>query len=74
MRWKWILGICVAMVVAVIVTVCVILLSYDFNDLKPVIAQKVRDATGRELGSTIVESYPDVGISLPKSALLWAKL
>jgi len=49
MRWKWILIAGVVLVVAVIVAVFVILSSYDFNSLKPPIADAVRDATGREL-------------------------
>jgi len=49
MRWKWILGVAVALIVALIVTVYVILSIYDFNNLKPKIAQAVKDATGREL-------------------------
>lgn len=49
MRWKWIMGVAVALIVALIVTVYVILSIYDFNNLKPKIAQAVKDATGREL-------------------------
>ncbi len=49
MRWKWILGIAVFLVVAVIVATYAILSSYDFNDLKPQIARMVKDTTGREL-------------------------
>ena len=49
MRWKWILGIAVFLVVAVIVATYAILSSYDFNDLKPQIAQMIKDSTGREL-------------------------
>jgi len=49
MRWKWILGVPVAMILAVIVTSYIILSAYDFNKLKPTITKMVRDATGREL-------------------------
>ena len=49
MRWKWILGAAVVLIVVLIITIYVILSSYDFNDLKPMIAQSVKDATGREL-------------------------
>ena len=49
MRWKWILGITVFLIVALIAGIFVILSSYDFNDLKPKIAQMVKDSTGREL-------------------------
>jgi uncharacterized protein involved in outer membrane biogenesis len=49
MRWKWILGIAVFLIVALIVGIFAILSSYDFNDLKPQIARMVKDTTGREL-------------------------
>ena len=49
MRWKWILGIIIFLIVAVTVTIYAILSSYDFNNLKPQIAQMVKDSTGREL-------------------------
>jgi uncharacterized protein involved in outer membrane biogenesis len=49
MRWKWILGIIVFLIVAVTVTIYAILSSYDFNKLKPQIARMVKDTTGREL-------------------------
>lgn len=49
MRWKTILGIVVGSVVAAIVAIFVILSSYDFNDLKPRIAQAAKEVTGRDL-------------------------
>jgi uncharacterized protein involved in outer membrane biogenesis len=49
MRWKWILGIIVFLIVVVTVTIYAILSSYDFNNLKPQIARMVKDTTGREL-------------------------
>jgi|GEM_PF-850176 len=49
MRWKWILGIIVFLIVAVTVTIYAILSSYDFNNLKPQISRMVKDTTGREL-------------------------
>ena len=49
MRWKWILGIIVFLIVAVTVTIYAILSSYDFNNLKPQLARMVKDSTGREL-------------------------
>ncbi len=49
MRWKWILGIIVFLIVAVTVAIYAILSSYDFNDLKPQLARMVKDTTGREL-------------------------
>ena len=49
MRWKWVLGIITVLILAVIVTLYIVLSSYDFNNLKPTITEAVRDATGREL-------------------------
>jgi len=49
MRWKWIFGIAVFLIVALIVGIFAILSIYDFNDLKPQIARMVKDTTGREL-------------------------
>ncbi|MBW1729215.1 MAG: AsmA family protein, partial [Deltaproteobacteria bacterium] len=49
MRWKWILGIAVFLIVALVVGIFAILSSYDFNNLKPQIARMVKDTTGREL-------------------------
>jgi uncharacterized protein involved in outer membrane biogenesis len=49
MRWKWIVGIGVFLVMALMVTVYVLLATYDYNKLKPRIARMVKDATGREL-------------------------
>ncbi|MFC1581154.1 AsmA family protein, partial [Thermodesulfobacteriota bacterium] len=49
MRWKWVLGISAALILAVVVTVYIVLSSYDYNSLKPTITDAVRDATGREL-------------------------
>jgi AsmA family protein len=49
MRWKWVFMIAAGVMIALSVAVYVILSSYDFNRLKPQIAQAVKDATGREL-------------------------
>jgi len=49
MRWKWVLGIAAVLILIVVVTAYVILISYDYNKLKPRITQAVKDATGREL-------------------------
>ena len=49
MRWKWIVGIGVFLVIALMVTVYALLATYDYNKLKPRIARMVKDATGREL-------------------------
>jgi uncharacterized protein involved in outer membrane biogenesis len=48
-KWKWILGIAGFLVVALVVTVYIVLSSYDFNHLKPQITRAAKDATGREL-------------------------
>jgi AsmA family protein len=52
MRWKWIkwvLGIFVVLIMALVIIVYAVLSSYDFNSLKPKIAGAVKEATGREL-------------------------
>lgn len=49
MRFKKILIIAGLIIVTLIVAFCVIVSIYDFNELKPRIAQAVKDATGREL-------------------------
>ena len=49
MRWKWAIGIAAFLMVTLAVTAYLILASYDYNKLKPRLAQAVRDATGREL-------------------------
>jgi uncharacterized protein involved in outer membrane biogenesis len=49
MRLKKILLISALFIIALIVTVYVILATYDFNKFKPRIIQAVREATGREL-------------------------
>ena len=55
MRWKWAIGIAALLMVILAMTTYLILASYDYNLLKPRIAQAVREATGRELtlGGTI---------------------
>ena len=49
MKWKWVLGIVSASIVLLVVAVYVILLSYNYNSLKPEITRAVKDDTGREL-------------------------
>ena len=49
MRWKWILAVIGLLFVALIVILYVIMVTFDFNKLKPKIAQAAREATGREL-------------------------
>lgn len=49
MRWKWILGLIGWSIGLLIVIIYIILVSYDFNRLKPRISQAIREATGREL-------------------------
>jgi uncharacterized protein involved in outer membrane biogenesis len=49
MRWKWILGITAAIIVALFITAYIIIASYDFNRLKPRITAIAKEYTGREL-------------------------
>jgi AsmA family protein len=49
MKWKWILGIVCIAFLLLIGAIYVILLSYDYDSLKPQIRQAVKDATGRDL-------------------------
>jgi uncharacterized protein involved in outer membrane biogenesis len=49
MRWKWVVGIAAVLIIVLVATAYLILATYDYNKLKPRIAQAVRDATGREL-------------------------
>ena len=49
MRWKWIIGIAVGLIIAVVVALYIIVSSYDFNSLKPQITRAAKEATGREL-------------------------
>ena len=46
MKWKWILAIVCVAFLLLFGTIYVILLSYDYNGLKPQIRQAVQDATG----------------------------
>ncbi|OGP66008.1 MAG: hypothetical protein A2170_16995 [Deltaproteobacteria bacterium RBG_13_53_10] len=48
-RWKWILGIAAVLVFSSIIAVLAILSSIDFNKLKPLLAQVVKQETGRDL-------------------------
>jgi uncharacterized protein involved in outer membrane biogenesis len=48
-KWKWVLGIVSASIVLLGVAVYVILLSYNYNSLKPEIIGAVKNDTGREL-------------------------
>jgi len=49
MRWKKILISAALLIVVLIVALYAFLLAYDFNKFKPMIAQAVKNATGREL-------------------------
>jgi uncharacterized protein involved in outer membrane biogenesis len=67
MRWKKLLLISALLIIALIVTVYVILATYDFNKFKPRIIQAVREAIGRELtlgGDLKVELGLSTGISI----------
>ena len=49
MRWKWILGISAAVIIAVIIAAYIIASSYDFNKFKPQITELAKQYTGRNL-------------------------
>ena len=49
MRWKWIVAIGVLVIVLFVATVYVVLHTYDYNKLKPLVARMVEEATGRKL-------------------------
>ncbi|MFN2249334.1 MAG: AsmA family protein, partial [Candidatus Promineifilaceae bacterium] len=49
MRWKWIVTIGVLVIVCLVATVYVVLNTYDYNKLKPLVARMVEEATGRKL-------------------------
>ena len=49
MRWKWIVTIGVLVIACLIATVYVVLNTYDYNKLKPLVARMVEEATGRKL-------------------------
>jgi uncharacterized protein involved in outer membrane biogenesis len=49
MRWEKFAGIGGLLVIALVATVYVVLITYDYNKLKPLLARMVQGATGREL-------------------------
>jgi uncharacterized protein involved in outer membrane biogenesis len=49
MKWKWISGFFVLLIVIAIAAIYVVLAHYDYNKLKPKASQVVKNATGREL-------------------------
>jgi len=49
MRWKRIVGIAVAVIIAVFVTVYIVASSYDCNKFKPKITELAKQYTGRDL-------------------------
>jgi uncharacterized protein involved in outer membrane biogenesis len=67
MRWKWITGITVIVILTLIISGYVVLSNYDFNALKPKIAEIVKQKTGREL--TIAGDI-DLKISLSPSLMV----
>jgi uncharacterized protein involved in outer membrane biogenesis len=48
-RWKWILGIAAILVLSTIIAALAVLSSFDFNALKPLLTQVVKQETGRDL-------------------------
>ena len=61
MRWKWILGISAAVIIAVFITAYIIASSYDFNKFKPQITELAKQYTGRNL---TVGGDIELGLSL----------
>ena len=55
MRWKWVAAIGVLIIVILIAAVYGYLNTYDYNRLKPLVARRVEEATGRKLtlGGTV---------------------
>jgi uncharacterized protein involved in outer membrane biogenesis len=49
MRWKRIVGIAVAVIIAVFVTVYIIASTYEYNKFKPKITELAKQYTGRDL-------------------------
>jgi len=49
MRWKWVAAIGVLIIAILIAAVYGYLNTYDYNRLKPLVARRVEDATGRKL-------------------------
>ncbi len=49
MQWKWVLGVVSVSILLLVLAVYVILLSYNYDSLKPEIISAVKDDTGREL-------------------------
>ena len=64
---KWIFGIIAGVIVLCVIAVVIILSSYNFNNLKPVISKAVYDATGRKL---VIGSNIDLDIGLSPSLVL----
>lgn len=65
--WKKILFAAALLIFVLVVGVYAFLSFYDFNKFKPVIAQAVKEATGREL--TIAGDI-DIGLSIPPALLV----
>ena len=49
MRWKWVLAALAGLLIAAVIVVYAVLMSYDFNQFKPTIIEEVKKATGRNL-------------------------
>jgi uncharacterized protein involved in outer membrane biogenesis len=67
MRWRKILIAAALLVVVLVVAAYAFLSFYDFNKFKPMIAQAVKEATGREL--TIAGDI-NIGLSIPPTFLV----
>ena len=49
MRWKWLVAISALIIVILVTAAYVYFNTYDYNKLKPLVARKVEEATGRKL-------------------------
>jgi uncharacterized protein involved in outer membrane biogenesis len=68
MRWKWITGAALFLIVALVAALYGFLYTFDYNKLKPRIARMVKDATGRDL--TV---YGEINLAIGFSPALVAR-
>ena len=68
MRWKLVLGIAAAVIIALVLAVVLIIGTYDFNNLKPKIRDAVMTATGRQM-----KINGDIGLKFSLTPTLFAE-
>ena len=66
-RWKWVLGIAAIAVLSSIFAVYAILSNIDFNRLKPLLTQVVKQETGRDL---VINGAIDLKLGLRPSLVM----